>query len=120
MDTVEKYQQQLLEQSQYIYSRTPIRTRQHEPIWQRHGICLSSGIASGALKNGMRCTSRILAEHVATLYTNKPLILFGDNDDNIPSTISQPSFVLRMLDLLQLQPGQRSSNWVLAADGMRH
>jgi protein-L-isoaspartate(D-aspartate) O-methyltransferase len=40
------------------------------------------------------------------VYTNKPLILFGDNDDNIPSTISQPAFVLRMLDLLQLRPGQ--------------
>ena len=48
-----------------------------------------------------------LAEHVAMLYTNKPLVLFGDDDNKILSTISQPSFVLHMLDLLQLRPGQR-------------
>ena len=33
-------------------------------------------------------------------------MLFGDDDTNVLSTISQPSFVLRMLDMLQLQPGQ--------------
>ena len=46
-----------------------------------------------------------LAEHIATLYANRPLILFGDDDENLPSTVSQPSFVLRMLDLLQLEAG---------------
>jgi protein-L-isoaspartate(D-aspartate) O-methyltransferase len=47
-----------------------------------------------------------LAEYLPTLYTDKPLILFGEDDSNIPSTISQPSFVLRMLALLQIEPGQ--------------
>jgi protein-L-isoaspartate(D-aspartate) O-methyltransferase len=47
-----------------------------------------------------------LAEHLATLYANKPLILYGEDDDTVPSTISQPSFVLRMLEMLQLRPGQ--------------
>jgi protein-L-isoaspartate(D-aspartate) O-methyltransferase len=47
-----------------------------------------------------------LTEHVATLYADRPLILFGEDDDAIPSTISQPSLVLRMLDLLQIEPGQ--------------
>lgn len=47
-----------------------------------------------------------LKEHLATLYQDRPLILFGDDDDCIPSTISAPSFVLRMLDMLQLRPGQ--------------
>jgi protein-L-isoaspartate(D-aspartate) O-methyltransferase len=48
-----------------------------------------------------------LAEHAAALYANKPLVLFGDDDDNVPSTISQPSLVLQMLDMLRLEPGQR-------------
>lgn len=48
-----------------------------------------------------------LAEHMATLYSDRPLILYGDDDANIPSTISQPSAVLRMLDLLQLSPGNK-------------
>jgi protein-L-isoaspartate(D-aspartate) O-methyltransferase len=43
---------------------------------------------------------------LATLYANKPLILYGEDDDNVPSTISQPSFVLRMLDMLELRAGQ--------------
>src|SRR5262249_33844858 len=34
-------------------------------------------------------------------------ILFGDDDEKVLSTISEPSFVLRMLDLLRLEPGQR-------------
>ena len=47
-----------------------------------------------------------LQEHLATIYADRPLCLFGDDDDNPVSTISQPSFVLRMLDMLQLRPGQ--------------
>ena len=50
-------------------------------------------------------TQATLNQYLATLYADHPLTLFGDDDDNIPSTISQPSFVLRMLDLLQLQSG---------------
>ncbi len=38
---------------------------------------------------------------------NRPLILFGEDDEDVPSTISQPSFVLRMLDLLRLNPGHK-------------
>jgi hypothetical protein len=45
------------------------------------------------------------AGHGAARYANRPLILFGEDDDDIPSTISQPSLVLRMPDLLQLGPG---------------
>lgn len=47
-----------------------------------------------------------LEQHLPTLYADKPLILSGD-DGKIRSTISPPSFVLRMLDMLQLQPGQK-------------
>jgi protein-L-isoaspartate(D-aspartate) O-methyltransferase len=52
-------------------------------------------------------TAENLEQHLATLYADRPLVLFGEDDRNILSTISQPSFVLRMLDMLQLQPGQR-------------
>jgi len=48
-----------------------------------------------------------LLQHLAALYADQALILFGDDDDDVPSTISQPSFVLRMLDLLQLKPGHK-------------
>jgi protein-L-isoaspartate(D-aspartate) O-methyltransferase len=107
MNMVEKYQQQLLEQSQYIFYRTPISdptvhaylaTPRHEFI-KRYREWGSTEWHDVYAEN--------VAEHIATLYTDKPLVLFGDDDDNVPSTISQPSFVLRMLDLLQLHPGQQ-------------
>jgi len=47
-----------------------------------------------------------LHEYLAAMYANRPLILFGEDDDDIPSTISS-SFVLRMLDLLRLRPGHK-------------
>ena len=107
MDTIEKYQQQLLEQSQYIYYRTPISeaTVQAYLATPRHEFV--KRYREWGTKEWHEVDAENLAEHVATLYTNKPLVLFGDDDDNIPSTISQPSFVLHMLDLLQLRPGQR-------------
>jgi protein-L-isoaspartate(D-aspartate) O-methyltransferase len=106
MDPIEKYQQQLLEQSQYIYSRTPISdaTSRAYLATPRHKFV--KRYREWGTKEWHDVHAENLAEYVPTLYTNKPLILFGDNDDNIPSTISQPAFVLRMLDLLQLRPGQ--------------
>src|SRR5262245_57660566 len=106
MDTVERYQQQLLEQSQYLSYRTPISdsTVRAYLATPRHAFIKRYRECGTTEWHEVRAET--LAEHVATLYTNKPLILFGDDDDNIPSTISQPSFVLRMLDLLQLRSGQ--------------
>jgi len=59
-------------------------------------------------------TDENLEEHLSTLYADQPLIIYGEDADfeaiagRAPvSTISQPSFVLRMLDLLELAPGHR-------------
>ncbi len=55
-----------------------------------------------------------LEEHLASIYANQSLAIYGEEEDfgnlgaNTPvSTISQPSFVLRMLDLLKLEKGQK-------------
>ena len=107
MDRVEKYQQQLLEQSQYVYYRTPISTLTVQAYLATPRHMFVKRYREWGTTEWHEVHVENVAEHVATLYTDKPLILFGDNDDNISSTISQPSFVLRMLDLLQLQPGQQ-------------
>ena len=52
-------------------------------------------------------TDENLADHLPVIYMNRPLGLWGTDDSNVPSTISQPGLVLRMLDMLQLQAGQR-------------
>lgn len=107
MDTVEKYQQQLLEQSQYIFYRTPLSSPTVHAYLATPRHQFVKRYREWGTTEWHEVHAENLAEHVATLYTNKPLVLFGDDDDNVPSTISQPSFVLRMLDLLQLRPGQR-------------
>jgi protein-L-isoaspartate(D-aspartate) O-methyltransferase len=106
MDTVEKYQQQLLEQTRSIYYETPISeaTEQAYLATPRHGFI--KRYREWGTKEWHEVREEHLEEHLVTLYTDRSLILFGEDDNNIPSTISQPSFVLRMLDMLQLRPGQ--------------
>ena len=107
MESAEKYQRQLLEQAQAIYSETPLSeatqkaylaTPRHQFVrrYRRWGV-----------KEWNEVNEANLEEHLATLYADRALVLFGDDDDDVPSTISQPSFVLRMLDMLQLEPGQK-------------
>ena len=106
MDAVTKYQQQLLDQARQIYHRTPISDATAKAFLEvpRH-LCVRR-YRERASKEWAQVDERNLHEHAATLYADNSLILFGEDDDNIPSTISQPSFVLRMLDLLQVRPGQ--------------
>jgi protein-L-isoaspartate(D-aspartate) O-methyltransferase len=107
MESAEKYQRQLLEQAQAIYHETPLSeatqkaylaTSRHQFVrrYRRWGV-----------KEWNEVNEDNLEEHLATLYSDRALVLFGDDDDDVPSTISQPSFVLRMLDMLQIEPGQK-------------
>jgi len=105
MDTIETYQQQLLDQAQHIYYETPLSeaTQRAYRATPRHLFVPRYRVWGSPTWREVRSDN--LAEHVAMLYTDRALILFGDDDDDIPSTISQPSFVLRMLDMLQIEPG---------------
>jgi Protein-L-isoaspartate carboxylmethyltransferase len=107
MESAEKYRRQLLEQAQAIYYETPLSqatqraylaTPRHQFVrrYRRWGV-----------KEWNEVNEDNLEEHLATLYSDRALVLFGDDDDDVPSTISQPSFVLRMLDMLQLEAGQK-------------
>ena len=107
MKSAEKHQRQLLEQAQSIYYETPLseaaqeaylRTPRHEFV-RRYRLW--------GVKEWSEVNEENLEHHLATLYSDRALVLFGDDDEDVPSTISQPSFVLRMLDMLQLEPGQK-------------
>lgn len=57
-------------------------------------------------------TESNLSENLSLLYANQPLLLFNSSENNklnsdvkMISTISQPSFVLRLLDLLDIKKG---------------
>jgi protein-L-isoaspartate(D-aspartate) O-methyltransferase len=106
MDPASKYQRQLLDQAQQIYHQTPISDATVLAFLATPRHLFVRRYRERASKEWNEVTERNLHQHLATLYADHSLTLFGDDDDNVPSTISQPSFVLRMLDLLQFQPGQ--------------
>src|SRR5712692_9460097 len=105
MDTPAKYQRQLLDQAQQIYHQTPISDATVQAYLATPRHLFVRHYREQASTEWREVNEENLHEHVATLYADRPLTLFGEDDDDIPSTISQPSFVLRMLDLLQLRPG---------------
>jgi protein-L-isoaspartate(D-aspartate) O-methyltransferase len=106
MTTSTNYQQQLLDQTQQTYHRTPISDETVQAYLATPRHLFVRRYRERASKEWYDVTPENLNQHLATLYADQPLTLLGDDDDNIPSTISQPSFVLRMLDLLQVRPGQ--------------
>jgi protein-L-isoaspartate(D-aspartate) O-methyltransferase len=105
MNTVDKYQQKLLERTQYIYHESPISEATQKAYLTIPRHLFIRRYREWGVKEWNEVNKNNLEEYLPTLYTDKPLILFGENDDNIPSTISQPSFVLRMLDMLQIKAG---------------
>src|SRR5688572_26483245 len=107
MDAPGKYQRQLLAQVRRLYHHPPIS----DPTVQAYLATPRHLFVRRYRERGSKEWSDVsegnLHEHLAALYTDTSLPLFGDDDDNVPSTISQPSFVLRMLDLLQIEHGQK-------------
>jgi len=105
MDPVAQYQRQLLEQTQYIYYETPIsEATQHAFLSIPRHVFIKRYRDWGTTE-WHEVHEENVGEHLSTLYANRALTLFGNDDNHIPSTISAPSFVLRMLDMLQLRPG---------------
>ncbi len=107
MDPILKHQRQLLEQARFAYYETPIseKTEQAFLAVPRHAFVPRYRLIF--TKEWQEVTDENLHEHLGRLYNDASLCLYGDDDDHIPSTISQPSFVIRSLDMLQLRPGQK-------------
>lgn len=105
MDLAERLRRQLLEQSRYIYYDTPISEATANAYLATPRHLFVSRYREWGSREWHDVGAQNLQEHLAVLYANHPLVLFGEDDDDIPSTVSQPSFVLRLLDLLQLGPG---------------
>src|SRR6266536_2028156 len=105
MNPVDKYQRQLLEQTRYIYYETPVTEATEKAYLTTPRHVFVKRYREWGTQEWREVHEENLEEHLVTLYTDRSLILFGEDDNNIPSTISQPSFVLRILDMLQLRPG---------------
>ena len=106
-DAIASQQRQLLERAQFVYRATPLSAATCAAFLAvpRHGFVRRYRVWGSTA--WQEVTPETLAHHLARLYSDEALVLAGDDDENLVSTISQPSFMLRMLDLLQLAPGQR-------------
>ncbi len=103
----QRHQLQLLDQIRYANRGTPI-TQTTETAYlrtPRHMFVSRYRRVGG--KDWCEVDANNLPEHLPAIYADGPLILSGDEDENVASTISQPSLVLRMLDMLQVEPGQK-------------
>jgi protein-L-isoaspartate(D-aspartate) O-methyltransferase len=107
MSVSDKYQHQLLERAEYLHHETPLTEATKKAYLATPRHLFLKRYRQWGTREWHEVNQENLDEHLATLYEDKPLILFGEDDDNIPSTISQPSFVMRMLDLLQIKPGDK-------------
>src|SRR5688572_21074092 len=98
-------QRRLLEEARQLYRDTPISEATVAAYLATPRHRFVPRYREWASKDWHDVTDANLHEHLATLYTDQAVILFSDENNNVLSTISQPSFVLRMLDLLQLESG---------------
>ena len=105
--SIQKYQSQLLDQARRIHYQNPLSQATEKAYLETPRHAFVSRYREWGTKEWHEINADNLNEHLAMLYADRPLILFGDDDENILSTISEPSFVLRMLDILRLEPGQR-------------
>jgi len=105
--SIQKYQNQLLDQARRVNYRNPLSQATEKAFLETPRHAFVSRYREWGSKEWHEINTDNLSEYLAMLYASRALILFGDDDEDIRSTISEPIFVLRMLDMLHLEPGQR-------------
>ncbi len=120
--SVETFQKQLLQQAQRALYETPISEATQEAFMATPRHLFVKRYRELGVKEWNEVSEANLESHLGRLYRDWGLILYGDGD-YAPSAISQPSLVLGMLDLLQLEPGHKvfelgaASGWNAALMG---
>ncbi|MEW6733263.1 MAG: protein-L-isoaspartate O-methyltransferase [Acidobacteriota bacterium] len=106
MQVASKFQKQLLEATRQCFIDNPLSVATERAFWQTPRHLFVKRYRLGASNEWYDIDADNLAQHLPSIYRDGVLILLGDDDDDVPSTISQPSLVLFMLDMLKLEPGQ--------------
>jgi protein-L-isoaspartate(D-aspartate) O-methyltransferase len=105
---VNKFQKQLLEESRHnMFLKRPMSKAIEKAFLETPRHSFIKRYRLWPSKEWHEIDSNNLEEHLATLYSDKALILWGDDNENITSSISQPSLVLYMLDMLKLESGHK-------------
>jgi protein-L-isoaspartate(D-aspartate) O-methyltransferase len=105
-ESVERYRRQALEQMR-SYFNPPVSAAVEQAYLETPRHRFITRYRKEDNSEWQEVTQHNVGEHLATLYANQPLILFDDEEGHARSSISQPSLVLFMLDLLRVEPGHR-------------
>jgi hypothetical protein len=117
MDNIEKYQKQLLEQTQNLYRETPISEATAQAYFATPRHCCVTRYREWGAKEWHAVNPDSLAEHVATLYANRPLILFGEDTRMSLPRFHNPHSCSECSTFCNSRREIRSLNWELVADG---
>jgi protein-L-isoaspartate(D-aspartate) O-methyltransferase len=102
---IKKLQQQLLDQSKFLQNDNAYHTAMKDAFLKVERHLFVSRFKDPPAIDWTIVTPENLAELLPVLYANKPLTLYDEPDNEFKSTISQPAAVLKMLDWLELKPG---------------
>jgi len=105
METITKYQQQLLAQSPFLRVDNEYHNAIKEAFLKTQRHLFIDKFNDPPAVDWNIVTEENLQAHLPVLYANKPLLLYDEPDNNYQSTISQPAIVLKMLDWLELKKG---------------
>ena len=102
----EAYQQRLLETAQRIFDRKPVPEAIAQAFLATPRHRFINRFRTYDHQAWVTVNEENLDEHLSTLYSDQALRLVEDEKGETVSSISQPSLVLYMLYMLQLEPGQ--------------
>ncbi len=105
MKEIEQYQDKILKFTEKLFSERSVSLTARTAFLRvpRHQF-VKKYIRDG---EKIEITSENLEENLATIYHNDTIELYSDEENGTYSTMSKPTFVLRMLDLLDLKPGHK-------------
>lgn len=96
---VEYYQDQIVKKS------LPLNERVVEAFYHCPRHAYVRRYRPGGMEQWIDITSQNLPANLKAIYADRPLLLYYQPP--YVSTLSQPSFVLHILDMLQIEPGQK-------------
>lgn len=106
-ELVSEYQKTLLVAAERFFGRDRIPERIRQAFMDTPRHLFAPRFYSSTKRDWVEQKEADLRDHLAELYSDHPLCIYRDENGKSLSTVSQPSLVLYMLDLLELEQGQR-------------
>ncbi len=123
LDRIRECQKTILDRTKRIFGETSVSRNIREAFLATPRHCFVPRYLNGDSGVWSDVDPDSLGAHIDDLYADQPLCIYQNQSGKTVSTISQPSLVLEMLHLLDLEPGQKvfelggGSGWNAALAG---